>query len=216
MVECDLGDPASIDEAVQRLGDEWDALCNVAGVPGTHPRERVIGVNFLGLRHLTEAVLPRIRPGGSIVQVASTAGTLWQQNIEMVKSLLATTDFVDGVEWIAAASPDYPPYNLSKEAVIVYTMTLAQRAWQSGVRVNSISPGPVETPILPEFEESMGKLMLDQVKSTVGRHGQVEDIAPIIAFLASSDASWVNGCNVIADAGFAALMTATMAGIEVR
>jgi NAD(P)-dependent dehydrogenase (short-subunit alcohol dehydrogenase family) len=214
MVGCDLADPASIDDAVRELGDGWDALCNVAGIPGTHPRERVIGVNFLGLRHLTEALIPSMRSGGSIVQVASTAGTLWQQNLEMVRSLVATADFADGLRWVVSSSPDYPAYNLSKEAVIVYTMTLAQRAWNAGVTVNSISPGPVETPILPDFEESMGKPMLDQVKTTVGRHAQAEDIAPVIAFLASPEASWVNGCNIIVDAGFAALMTTAMAGIE--
>lgn len=65
-VHCDLSDVASIDAA---LDGEFDALCNVAGVPGTAPAELVLRVNLLGLRHLTESVVERIRPGGAIVNV---------------------------------------------------------------------------------------------------------------------------------------------------
>lgn len=68
-VHCDLSDVASIDAAVAALDGEFDALCNVAGVPGTAPGELVLRVNLLGLRHLTESVVERIRPGGAIVNV---------------------------------------------------------------------------------------------------------------------------------------------------
>src|SRR5438045_198037 len=83
-VACDLADPDSIDRAAKELGDGWDVLCNVAGVPGTATPERIMAVNFLGLRQLTECLLPGLRSGGAIVNVASTAGLMWQQNYESV------------------------------------------------------------------------------------------------------------------------------------
>jgi len=206
-VACDLGDPDSIDKALTELADGWDGLCNVAGIPGTHPAYRVVAVNFLGLRHLTEGLLDRIRPGGTIVNVASTAGSLWQQNFETASALIHTATFNEGLAWYAAQPPGYPPYNLSKEAVILYTMAIASRARRCGVRVNAVSPGPVETAILSDFEESMGKPMLDWVRSTVGRHARPDDIAPVIAFLLGPDSAWINGANLVVDGGFMAAMT---------
>ena len=71
---ADLSDPTSIDALVARLPQQVDALCNIAGVPGTAPMQTVAEVNYLGLRHLTQALLPRMPAGGSIVHVASVLG----------------------------------------------------------------------------------------------------------------------------------------------
>lgn len=214
-VGCDLADPESIDLAVKELGDGWDVLCNVAGVPGTVPAERVVAVNFLGLRHLTEALLPRLRPGGAVVNVASTAGAMWQQNYESARALVDSADFHEGLGWYAAQPAGYPPYNLSKEAVIIYTQVLALRAWRQGVRVNAVCPGPVETAILGDFEDSMGKPLLDWVRQCVGRHARPDDIAPVIAFLTRPASAWLNGATITADAGFmAAMATGTAAPLS--
>jgi NAD(P)-dependent dehydrogenase (short-subunit alcohol dehydrogenase family) len=209
-VACDLADPASINAALQELGDGWDGLCNVAGVPGTQPPDRVIAVNFLGLRHLTDMMVERMAPGGAIVNVASTAGSLWQQNYELARGLVDTVSYEDGLAWVRSRAAEYPPYNLSKEAVIIYTMAMAARAWRSGLRINAVSPGPVETAILPDFEDSMGKSMLDWVRDCVGRHADPGDIAPVITFLTDPASAWLNGANLVADGGFtAAMMTGT-------
>jgi NAD(P)-dependent dehydrogenase (short-subunit alcohol dehydrogenase family) len=74
--------------------------------------------------------------------------------------------------------------------------------------VNTVSPGPTETPLLPAFEESMGKETLDVVKATVGRHATVDDIVPVIAFLGSPQARWVNGQDIHVDGGFVAPLVA--------
>jgi NAD(P)-dependent dehydrogenase (short-subunit alcohol dehydrogenase family) len=71
-VRCDLSDPAAIDAALETQPGPWSALVNVAGIPGPRPAEPVIRVNFLGPRHLTERLLPRMARGGSVVNVAST------------------------------------------------------------------------------------------------------------------------------------------------
>jgi NAD(P)-dependent dehydrogenase (short-subunit alcohol dehydrogenase family) len=80
---------------------------------------------------------------------------------------------------------------------------LAPQAWsERGVRINVVSPGPVGTAILPDFEATMGKEFLDSVSAAVGRHAQVEDIVPVIAFLSSPAAGWLIGQDIHVDAGF--------------
>ncbi|MBN2993410.1 SDR family NAD(P)-dependent oxidoreductase, partial [Pseudomonas cedrina subsp. fulgida] len=100
--QADLGDPASIDALVARLPARVDALCNIAGVPGTAPVKTVAEVNYLGLRHLTQALLPRISAGGSIVNITSILGAQWPQRLEQHKALAATPDFDAGQQWLAA------------------------------------------------------------------------------------------------------------------
>lgn len=201
VVPCDLADPASIDAAVASLEGSWDALCNVAGVPGTRPAEHVIAVNFLGLRHLTDALLPSIRPGGAIVSVASTAGMFWLENYDMARELVDTGSFDEGLAWYSEHGTAYESYNLSKEAVIIYTLLVGARSREQGIRTNVVSPGPVNTAILPEFEDSMGKDSIDFVRGIVGRHAEPIDIGRIVAFLSSRDAGWIDGVNLVADGG---------------
>jgi NAD(P)-dependent dehydrogenase (short-subunit alcohol dehydrogenase family) len=71
-----------------------------------------------------------------------------------------------------------------------------------GVRINTVSPGPVETPILADFEQTLGKEVLEVCRSTVGRHATVDDVAPVIAFLGSPEASWITGGDLIVEGGF--------------
>ncbi|TXD66966.1 SDR family NAD(P)-dependent oxidoreductase, partial [Ralstonia pseudosolanacearum] len=65
-VQADLSTAQTIDAAVAQLPSRVDALCNIAGVPGTAPVELVARVNYLGLRHLTERLLPRMPEGGAV------------------------------------------------------------------------------------------------------------------------------------------------------
>ncbi|UIJ61164.1 coniferyl-alcohol dehydrogenase [Amycolatopsis acidiphila] len=200
-VECDLADPACIEAAVDELGSGWDVLCNVAGVPGTAPAELVMKVNFLGLRHLTEMFLDRLHRGGAVVTVASMAGFGWPQRLEQIRDLLATDDFDAGLAWFRENRPEGNAYNFSKEAVTVYVMTMGLALAERGLRMNAVSPGPVETPILGDFEQTMGKDNLDGVRDLIGRHATPADIAPAVLFLASGESSWINGVNLGADGG---------------
>ncbi|NED70219.1 SDR family oxidoreductase, partial [Streptomyces sp. SID10244] len=133
----------------------------------------------------------------------------WQQRIADLEGLLDATDAPSVERWFAGQDQSYPAYNTSKEAVLIYSKRVSGPAWTKyGVRVNTVSPGPVETPILVDFEKTMGKDTLEMVRGAVGRHGSVDDIVPVIDFLGSPEARWVNGQNVEVDGGFIASMLA--------
>jgi NAD(P)-dependent dehydrogenase (short-subunit alcohol dehydrogenase family) len=208
-LQCDLRDADSIRALLDQIGAGWDMLAHVAGIPGTAPAADVLKVNYLGMRLMTEGMLPLLRQGGSIVAVASTAALGWEQRLDTLAGLLDATDAAAVEEWQAGQDPNYPVYSSSKQAVILYAKRLAGPALAKyGVRINTVSPGPIETPILADFEQTMGKDVLDMVRSTVGRHGTVDDVVPVIAFLGSSEARWINSQDIHVDAGFINSMTA--------
>lgn len=200
-VSVDMADPASIDSAVEELGTGWDALINVAGVPGTASPELIFQVNFLGLRHLTESFFDRLSPGGAVVNISSVAGFNWAARLDTLKQLLATESFEEGLRWFKENPQEGNTYNFAKEAVTVYTMTMACGLVENQQRMNAVLPGPVDTPILPDFEESMGKDNLDGIKGLLGRHASPADIADVVVFLASPESRWINGHPLVADGG---------------
>ncbi|MFI7666103.1 coniferyl-alcohol dehydrogenase [Nocardia sp. NPDC049526] len=199
-IKVDLADESSIDAAVAQLDGNFDGLLNVAGIPGTAPGDVVFAVNALAVRHLTESLLDRLS-GGTVVIVSSSAGFGWPDRLDAIKDVLATDTFEEGRRWFAEHTPEGNAYNFSKEVTTVYAMMMGIGLAAQGVRINAVLPGPVETPILGDFEETMGKETLDGVKDLVGRHATPEDIAEVIAFLASESAGWINGQAIAVDGG---------------
>ncbi|MEM7273726.1 MAG: coniferyl-alcohol dehydrogenase [Actinomycetota bacterium] len=201
---CDLSSPASIDEVVGELDGTYASLLNIAGVPGTVPGELVLAVNTLGLRHLTESIWDRVADGGTVVNVASVAGNQWKKRLDKHTELLDTPDFAAGADWWAAngATCGTDPYTFSKEAVVVYTMRLAGRGLARGIQVNDVGPGPVETPIFPDFARQFGDAQLGWIEGQVGRHAQPDDIAQVLAWLAIGEHDWLNGQHIVVDGGF--------------
>ena len=200
-VEVDLANPRSIDAAVEQLDGQFDGLMNVAGIPGTAPSDLVLAVNSLAVRHLTESFFERLNPGGSVTIVSSSAGFGWPARLEAIRDLLATDTFEEGAAWFKANPQQGNAYNFSKEVTTVYTMTMGLAVVELGLRINAVLPGPVETPILADFEESMGKDNLDGVKELLGRHADPDDIACAVLFLASDEARWINGHALVVDGG---------------
>ena len=214
-VEMNLMEKDSIDTQLPLLTGKIDALVNNAGVSSAGGRLRAIGVNVYGLRYLTESVIDRVRDGGSIVNVASIAGFGWRERANLISSLLAHPGFPDvrkvcddhGIE-------DAGSYPLSKEAVLVWTMQAAHRWKTRGVRVNAVSPGPVETPILGEFRATLGEERVTSDIARVGRPGTPSDIAPIIMFMCSDASRWINGANIPADGGLEASVNIEVHGLD--
>jgi len=89
--EVDLADPSSIDGAVMAVGDAVDALFNIAGVSsGIGNPSLIVTINFLGLRHVTEALIPKMAAGSSIVSVSSLAAAAYREHLHQVAPLLGT------------------------------------------------------------------------------------------------------------------------------
>lgn len=206
---CDLTDPARIDAVVAALRDPLDGLVNVAGVPGSAPVETVIKVNYLALRRLTEALLPRLADFGAVVNVASTAGANWRERAELVRALIAVEGWEAGLSrFLGFGFTAVQAYDVSKEAVILYSMLVSSRERRRGVRVNTVSPGAVQTPILSAFYDTMGADLLTRLRTQAGgRDARPEEIAGPVAFLLSRDAQWVNGVDLIADGGAEVCLT---------
>jgi NAD(P)-dependent dehydrogenase (short-subunit alcohol dehydrogenase family) len=200
-IEVDLANPHSIDTAVEQLDGEFDGLMNIAGIPGTAPADLVLAVNSLAVRHLTELFFERLKPGASITIVSSTAGFGWPQRLDPIRDLLATDSFEEGAAWFKANPQQGNAYNFSKEVSTVYTMSMGLALAEMGFRINAVLPGPVETPILVDFEESMGKDTLDGLKNLLGRHADPGDVAEVVLFLAGDVARWVNGQALAVDGG---------------
>ncbi|MBW1999766.1 MAG: coniferyl-alcohol dehydrogenase [Deltaproteobacteria bacterium] len=198
----ELTDFSSIDNAINEVSGPIHGLCNIAGIP---PRPNnaplVLMVNFVALRRLTTTIVPKLSDGASIANVASIAGFGWQQNTERVKKGLALSDDADLETFCKENDIGYPnSYPFSKECVIAWTKQSNRRWADRGIRSNSVSPGPVETPILEEFVTAFGEKARKDIER-VGRAGRPEDIAPVIAFLLDDESRWIRGTNIAVDGG---------------
>jgi NAD(P)-dependent dehydrogenase (short-subunit alcohol dehydrogenase family) len=203
--ECDLRDPEQIDRAVDRIGKVVNALFNCAGLPNTFPDLDVMLVNFCGLRHLTERVIPNLVEGSAIASIASTAGIGWLQNMATLMELVATPDFAAARAWCEAHPKELAnAYGLSKEAINAYTAYRAVALARDGIRLNCLNPGPTDTPMMPEFEKAVGKRYMDNFPVPLGRHAVAEEQAWPLVFLNSPRASYLTGHQLDVDAGFKA------------
>ena len=102
-IPLDLSDAQAIDRVVADLPDALDGLANVAGIAQAPQPQTVVAVNFLGLRHLTESLLPRLVPGGRVVNVSSIAGRDWQSRVQWLLPLLETRSFAEGMKLVSGA-----------------------------------------------------------------------------------------------------------------
>jgi len=205
-IACDLSNPTSIDTALTQLPGPYSALLNIAGVPGTVGADLTMQVNVLGLRRFTEGVMGRIADGGAIVNVASIAGNNWRKRRNFIMELLAKEDFATGLTWWQANAGEVgtDAYTFSKETVVVYTMQLAGLLLERNITVNDVGPGPVETPILPDFTRDVGDDVMQQMIDMVGRAADPTDIAEAIVVLAERQINWLNGQHIVVDGGLTA------------
>ncbi|GAA3950790.1 coniferyl-alcohol dehydrogenase [Gordonia caeni] len=210
IIGCDLADPAAIDALAQRLPAVLGGLANIAGVPGTADAYTVLAVNVLAPRHLTALVLPRLVAGSAVVNVASVAAHRNTAPPAALEELIAATGPDDVRAWLAAHPTDGPAaYDTSKRVLVDWTTRLAGALVSRGVRALSVSPGPVETPILGDFTASMGAESMDRSIATVGRHGRPDEVAAVVDFALSEEASWLNGIDLPVEGGLLAARTAS-------
>jgi NAD(P)-dependent dehydrogenase (short-subunit alcohol dehydrogenase family) len=206
----DLADPLAIDRALGRLPERIDVLFNNAGVAATVPIETVMAVNVLAPKRLIAALQQRMPQGSAVVNTASTAGGGYIERLSEIQQLLAIDDWNAALTWVG----EHPaltnnPYGFSKECAQVLTLQLAKPLGRRGIRINSVCPGIIETPLLTDFKTSMGEPIIDwMVSQSGGRRAAPAEVANVLAFLGSDAARYVSGTNVLVDNGFtAAILT---------
>ena len=212
---ADLSDQRTIEALVEALPERIDGLVNNAGLPPTQPAEKLLAVNLVGLKYLTTRMIPKLADGASIVNVASLAGFGWQQSIEAIRASesLGFGGIAEFVQRWGVSSEGGRSYFFSKEALVVWTM---QNRWtwrDRNIRMNSVSPGPVDTPILGDFLQTLGA-RAEEDRKVMDRPGTPQDIAPVIAFLLSDMTHWIRGTNIPADGGMSSNILCNMHGLQ--
>jgi NAD(P)-dependent dehydrogenase (short-subunit alcohol dehydrogenase family) len=212
----DLGDLASIEAALAPATGPFDGLCNNAGVsPRPGQEVAVLTINYFAQRAVTRALLPRLAPGASIVNMASRAGARWRENLGQIQRLAALDP--NGPNDVAAFVRDeridaVRAYNLSKEALIAWTVGECEAMTARGLRINAVCPGAVATGLLTDFAAAFGEAMARNV-ARAGRPGQPEEIAAIADFLLSPDSSWLRGAEIAPDGGMGAFAACDAMGL---
>jgi NAD(P)-dependent dehydrogenase (short-subunit alcohol dehydrogenase family) len=212
--QVDLTDEGAIDTLVDTLGAvRADGLANIAGVPPTAPPEVVLTVNLVALKRLTLGLVDSLAEGASIVNLASLAGIGWETEIPRIKAAegldhAGVAQFCQAQGITAENS-----YFFSKQALVAWTHACRWRWRARGIRMNAVSPGPVETPILGDFLQTLGSRAEEDMK-IMDRPGTPKDIAPVVRFLLSDGAAWLRGVNIPADGGMRAHIDATSQGLS--
>ncbi len=201
---CDLGDPGAVDRAVTAVGGPVDSLFNCAGLPTTAPDLAVMAVNFCGHRHLTEALVADMVAGASVAFISSVAGMGWMAHAAEVLELVTTPDFDTAQAW-CVAHPDLTDskgYSLSKEAINAYVALRGFQLAPAGIRVNSLNPGPTDTPMMPSFIESQGEEYFERFPKPLGRNATADEQAWALVMLNSPRSSYITATSIFADGGF--------------
>jgi NAD(P)-dependent dehydrogenase (short-subunit alcohol dehydrogenase family) len=203
--QCDLRDPAQVEDMLGSLTGTFDSVFYCAGLPTGRPPLDIMKVNLAAMRLVVDGVISRVPHGGSISIISSTGGMNFLSHMGEIMGLLATDGFDGIVRW-SEENPELVAdgYVFSKEAVIVYTMMRALTAAADGVRVNCISPGPTDTPMMSDFEASASRELLLSFTGPMGRYATADEMAWPLAFLGSAAATYITGLNLIIDGGFLA------------
>ncbi|WP_342023516.1 SDR family oxidoreductase [Arthrobacter citreus] len=171
-----------IDTAVREFG-KVDILVNNAAYQMNHETleeisdeewEYTFKVNINAMFYLVKAALPHMAPGSSIIGSSSV-------NSDM-------------------PSPTLAPYAATKSAIANFSASLAQLLGEKGIRVNSVAPGPIWTPLIPATmpPEKVASFGSD---TPLGRPGQPAELAPVYVLLASDDGSYISGARVAVTGG---------------
>jgi NAD(P)-dependent dehydrogenase (short-subunit alcohol dehydrogenase family) len=195
-VQSDVSNLADLDRLYAKVKEQKDhidilfanaglgELASLETITEAH-FEKTFNVNVKGLLFTVQKALPLFQDGGSIVLNASTAGS--------------------------KAANGFSVYGATKAAVRSFARSWAVELKHRKMRVNAISPGPIDTPGLSGFVSGMaqGEQQTEQIKTSIvssvplGRMGTPDEVAKVISFLASDDSSFITGIELFVDGGMA-------------
>ena len=183
-IQADAADAGAVKAAVEKTVATFgglDVLVNNAGtaIPKLFEEatleelDRVIDINIRGVFVATQAALKHIKQGGRIITIGSCVG---ERNM----------------------TPGLTPYSATKGAVKMFTQGLSREVGARGITVNNVQPGPIDTDLNP----AAGDWAAPQIANTaLNRYGTVEEVASLVAFVASPEASYITGANLTVDGG---------------
>ncbi|HEX3906756.1 MAG TPA: SDR family oxidoreductase [Mycobacteriales bacterium] len=186
LVPGNVADPQHCRDIIARAVEEFgriDVLVNNAAYQMTReslediPDEEwdyTFATNISAMFHLCKAAVPHMKPGSAIIGSSSVNSD--------------------------SPSPTLAPYAATKAAIANFTASLAQLLGERGIRVNSVAPGPIWTPLIPSTmpEEKVKEFGTD---TPLGRAGQPAELAPVYVLLASDDGSYISGARVAVTGG---------------
>jgi 3-oxoacyl-[acyl-carrier protein] reductase len=183
-VQADAADANAVNSAVEQTAKAFgriDVLVNNAGTAIPKPFEeatleemdRVININLRGVFVATQAALKHMPDGGRIISIGSCVG---ERNM----------------------TPGLATYAATKGAVKMFTQGLAREVGRRGITVNNVQPGPIDTDLNP----AAGDWAAPQLANTaLNRYGNVDEVAALVAFVASAEAAYITGANLTVDGG---------------
>jgi NAD(P)-dependent dehydrogenase (short-subunit alcohol dehydrogenase family) len=205
-VACDVADPGAVSSLVEqaRLAGPLRGLVHAAGIsPTMGDARRIFAVNLLGTALMLDGFTPLAAPGSAAVCIASSSAYQLAPFATPEGDALLDDPLAPGrLDELAGQYADSGfAYAMSKRGVIRAAARAAVRWGAAGGRVNSLSPGIIETPMgRQELEQQ--PYMRDMLAATpAGRAGKATDIASVVAFLVSDQASYVSGIDVLVDGG---------------
>lgn len=183
-IQADAADAEAVKGAVEKAVATFgrlDVLVNNAGtaIPKTFEEttqeemDRVIDINVRGVFAATQSALKHMKSGGRIIMIGSSVGE-------------------------RVLVPGLVPYSATKGAVKMFTQGLSRELGSRGITVNNVRPGPIDTDLNP----ATGEWAVPQKAVTaLDRYGHVEEVAALVAFVASSESSYITGANLTVDGG---------------
>jgi len=183
-IQADSADANAVRGVVERTVATFgrlDVLVNNAGTAIPKPFEettleemdRVIDINVRGVMATTQAALRHLKSGGRIISIGSCVGE-------------------------RVMTPGLVAYSATKGAVKMFTQGLAREVGARGITVNNVEPGPIDTDLNP----AAGDWAVPQKANTaLARYGTVDEVAALVAFIASPESSYITGANLTVDGG---------------
>ena len=183
-IQADATDAAAVKAAVEKTVATFgglDILVNNAGTAIPKPFEettleeldRVVDINIRGMFFATQAALKHLKSGGRIITIGSCVGE-------------------------RMLTPGLAAYSATKGAVKMFAQGLSREVGARGITVNNVQPGPIDTDLNP----ASGDWATPQTAVTaLGRYGKVEEVAALVAFVASPESSYITGTNLTVDGG---------------